>query len=622
MRTIRTLFRTSITSIVIVSTLATPVGVQEPQPQFGGSYSALDARRQHLVDDWVARFAKVTGRKVDPAFLYDNVVKVSSKTTFEAITHALMGTALTDASDNPLGDALALIERVDTVRGKVLGAAGDRQFRLYVQLKADALDILARSQQFRRGVDNTVYHQGYPINYRGRGGPPSIQVSAATDRRHADVDVDYRSSSFPTALFNGHLSASNSDVQAGNNFDRHTGRWTGFQNWWRNFFGISLSRDDDDVQRSDGSEYAPRIGKQPVEAMTEDFLTAWLIEGDIKNALRYISRRAFACLAEETDDPSSLDLGMAPFVLAHRLKVAHDALGPQASLEGLAVGVRLTTPGLRLVRQPHHAQFVVYAVPDDIAAKFDCESQYLLAEPQSGRRAYGNYFGATFYIKGPQSPTSLALLWGQDGGYWRIVSWQTEPDAESDMPDAADPPVARPQRMAADAGLVQAAQRFLESWLIRKDYNTTFSFVSPRAYACYDLVRAPDQPAATSLGDAGAKIRAALEKSGSGMGTARSLDDVVQAAEPSHPAVRIMDHRYARNFSLSSLPNALAEAFDCGARARGTPLPVSDPLPEYGTAFAMTTRVRTRAGQPPVLRTMWVKEGGAWQITAYAVEVP
>jgi hypothetical protein len=43
---------------------------------------------------------------------------------------------------------------------------------------------------------------------------------------------------FPAALFNGHLTSSNSDVRAGNNYDRHLNRWTEFQNWWRSFFGV------------------------------------------------------------------------------------------------------------------------------------------------------------------------------------------------------------------------------------------------------------------------------------------------------------------------------------------------------------------------------------------------
>jgi len=211
---------------------------QQPDVRFGGAYAGLDVRRQHLVANWVARFARVTGKPVAPGPFYDNVLTVSTKTSFDAVTHALMTTPLTDKSGASLGDALALVDQVDSVRGEVDGAASDHQFRIYVRLVPGAIDTLARAQQFTRGMDNSVYHKGYPINYRAQGGAPSIQISIARDQQHSDIDVDYRSSTFPVSLLNGHLTASNSDVRAGSNFDRHLNRWSGFQNWWNSFFGV------------------------------------------------------------------------------------------------------------------------------------------------------------------------------------------------------------------------------------------------------------------------------------------------------------------------------------------------------------------------------------------------
>ena len=196
---------------------------QQPPQRFGGAYSELDERRQQLVDDWVARFTKVTGQSLDARSFYDDILSLSTKTTFDAVTHALMTTPLTDASGQKFGDGLALIERVDSVKGEVSGTSSDRQFRMYVRLTPNAREMLERSREFKRGVDNAVYHKGYPLNYREQRGTPSIQVSIALDGRLADVDVDYRSSSFPVMLFNGHLSASNSDVRAGDNAERHAG---------------------------------------------------------------------------------------------------------------------------------------------------------------------------------------------------------------------------------------------------------------------------------------------------------------------------------------------------------------------------------------------------------------
>jgi hypothetical protein len=595
---------------------------QEPPRRFGGVYSELDARRRQLIDDWLARFAKVTGQKLDARAFYDDILSLSTKTTFEAVTHALLTTALTDASGEKFGDGLALIERVDTVKGEVSGASSDRQFRMYVRLTADARAQLERSREFKRGMDNAVYHKGYPLNYREQRGTPSIQVSIAHDGRQADVDVDYRSSSFPVNLFNGHLSASNSDVRAGNNADRHAERWTGFRNWWRSFLGVRLEKAPDDTGDSAAVGVLPKVpraGKKDIEAMVSDFLHAWLVEGDIVAAMGYVSERSYACLAEDAPDPSAFDRGLAPFQIMVNLKAAREALGNPTSLEGLTTGVRLTVPGLRVVTQPHHAQFVLYDVRDDIATRFDCASRLTPGAPTQAR-AYGRHFGATFRVASQGKDAAIALLWAKEDGYWRIVSWQTAPEPD-ETPAPPTPPEPTAARIGADLPLVHAAHEFMESWLIRKDYDAAFRFLSTRSYACYDVVRGPDRPASSSPDDAASKTRASLERVGQWVGAPGSLEAIVEAADPLHPSIRVMDQPYSRTFSLTSFPTALADVVECDARARGATPP--DPLPlAYGDAFGMTFRFRTQGGDAPVLRLLWRKDGDAWRIRAYDVEAP
>ena len=168
----------------------------------------------------------------------------------------------------------------------------------------------------------------------------------------------------------------------------------------------------------------------------------------------------------------------------------------------------------------------------------------------------------------------VALLWGKDNGYWKIVSWTTGVD-DARAPVAAD--AVTITRVKADAGFAAAAQEFLQTWLIKKDYDAAFRYLSPAAYACYDLARNPADPASTSPEDAGRKIRAGLERAGQLAGPARNLDAILVAAEPIHPAVRVMDHARSRTFSLTSMPNAIGDAVECDARARGAIPP--DPLP-------------------------------------------
>src|SRR4030095_6810439 len=105
------------------------------------------------------------------------------------------------------------------------------------------------------------------------------------------------------------------------------------------------------------------------------------------------------------------------------------------------------------------------------------------------------------------------------------------------------------------------------------------------------------------------------------VGKPPGLEAIVEAAEPRHPSIRVMEQQYSSTFSLTSLPAALGDAVECEARARGAVPP--DPLPlEYGQAFGITFRFDAQAGEAPVLCLLWRKEGDACRVTSYNVELP
>ncbi len=603
--------------VVVFVAAASAQGSQEP---FGGGYADLEARRQRLIADWVERFSEVTGQTSTAATFYDSQIRLSARTTFDAVTNALMRTSLTDASGQSMGDALDLIERIEMARGRIAGAAGDQQFRMYVRLTPDASQTLARSREFKRVGDNTVFHKGYPISYRQQGGAPSIQVSIALDLRRADIDVDYRSPGFPAALFNGHLTSANSDVRAGDNYDRHNNRWTGFQNWWGNFFGIrSAAAGGAEDERPGAVPATPRGGRKNIDSMMQDFLTVWLVDHDTLGALSYFSERAYACLTEGDDSAGD----KAPFALITALAGAQTVLGPRTSLDGVTVGVRLTMPALKLVTQPHQSRFVIYAVPDDVAAAFDCRSRETAGDGRKIPRRYGKHFGATFYIDIPGGKAhSIALLWAEEAGYWKIVSWQAEPEGDDAPPLHQPPAVASPPAaLRADAALVDAARGFLENWLIQENYDAAFRYVSSQAYECANLVRDPGQPLAASLDEAGRQLRLRLEHAGTELPRVRDLSEVIEPVAPVHPAVRILQHRYSTAFTLTGLPDAIADAASCAARTQGRQTMIDAP-PRYGRAFGMNLRFRTLSGEAPVLRTLWLHEADGWRIASYDVESP
>jgi hypothetical protein len=310
---------------------------------------------------------------------------------------------------------------------------------------------------------------------------------------------------------------------------------------------------------------------------------------------------------------------MAPVQIMMRLKAAHDALGKHDSLDGLSFGVRLGIPALRLVTQPHHAQYVVYAVPDDVAARFDCELRLSPGSAAKVSRVYGNFYASVFRVGGAAG-TTVALLWAKEKDYWRIVSWKTDADEEDDKtppPDAA--PDVTIVKVKADATLVQAAKGFLDSWLVRKDYDAAFRYLSAESYGCYNESRSPGAPAANSPADAGRLIRAGLERVGNTAGKA-SLASLVTAAEPVHPAVRVMEHSASHTFTLVSYPDGLGELAGCATAVSS--VVKSDLPPEYGKVFGMNIRFITAAGEAPVMRTLWMKDASTWRIAAYYIEYP
>ncbi len=168
--------KNSVRTLLVVLLGVLIVRAQQPQAQtqknpFFGTYDELQPAQKKLVDDWYAEYNRVAGDHLLPT--YYSELPVSTRTTFEAVTQALFKSSLTDKSGNSLGEALDLVQAIETVSGKVPKARGDLQFRIYVLLTPTALDTLKQSQEFYRDVDNTVFHKGYPLNYRQGGGDPS-----------------------------------------------------------------------------------------------------------------------------------------------------------------------------------------------------------------------------------------------------------------------------------------------------------------------------------------------------------------------------------------------------------------------------------------------------------------
>jgi hypothetical protein len=590
-------------------------------PSFAGSYSLLRPEQASLVDDWARRITQAAGRTIDPVAAYDSL-PLSQRTTFNAVTHALMRTTLTSADGRALAPtALGIVAKVDAVHGSIPDARGDLQFRLYVQLAPDALARLDASREFGRAMDNTVYHKGYPICYRSQG-TPSIQVSISRDGTLSDIDVDYRSSKFPAFLFNGHLTAANSDVRAGNNDERHNNRWTGLSNWWQNLLGLfSPAAEADAEAKASPIATQPRVpkGSKP-EAAVRDFLSAWLVDGRPGDAVPYFGDESIACMQLESGTP--IDRGVVRVEVLVGLHQRSQEMGPVASLSDAVTAADLPGTQSRLRQQPN-ADFTLYDVREDEAEHAKCSSR--LDPTHVDRRAltstsYGKYVAAVFQMKkGPRAGTKIVSLWRQYDGYWRIVSYMDEEGLDRVMelalrkPDAPAPPL-----VDADAVLHQAALDFATQWFVTRHLDRAIAYMAPAAFGCINNFLEDGEAPASGDVQQRARVRLGMQAVLDIAGPARTLTQAIAAPEVSHPDVKLVRQNASSAFALVSIPDGMFGG--CGAQQtdegrQGGSL-------SHGTYYASGFRLATTVEEPAVAWFVWKKIGRSWRIVGFDIITP
>jgi hypothetical protein len=600
-----------------------------PQPTFEGTFETLRPEQQQLVSNWCRRLAEATKREIDPIALYDSL-PLATRTTFNAVTHALMQTPLTDEQGRSLGaSALTIISNIDGVAGRVVGARGDEQFRIYVQLAPDALDRLGRSREFGRSADNTVYHKGYPISFRSRGGAPSIQVSLARSGAVGDIDVDYRSSIFPVSLLNGHLASSNSDIRAGNNDERHNGRWTGMNNWWRDLLRIFPPDEEANASSSPSLTQIQVIGKnaRPADAV-QAFLATWLVERQPIEVVSFFADDTIACMELESGKPA--DRGMMRFSILAALQANNTEIGAVSSVSQVTQGVEIPGSRIRKIAQAHEDAFTLYEVREDLAEEMKCGTR-LHPEEVSGRalksQSYGKYVAAVLRMKVGMSAGQIrTLLLAKDGGYWRIVTYTVDPIGDVTQsinilrPATAATAAAAP--VNGDPEFLRAATDFYKQWFERRSVDTALTYLTEESLPCISAFLDEGVARPTTAAEQRELIKAGMERTLALAGAARKLDQAIAAPEVNHPDVRVVRHGNARAFGAAMLPDALAAQVDCqvaGTGDLGARLSATTGQAQYGTYYVTGFRMANALEDGGTLVCIWRKEGTAWKIVSFAI---
>jgi hypothetical protein len=515
------------------------------------------------------------------------------------------------------------------VFGNVPGERGDKQFRIYVSLRPDALEILEKSREFDRAADNTVYHKGFPICFRGTGGTPSIQFSITKDGKRADIDVDYRSSKFPIALINGHLSSSNSDIRAGNNDERHNNRWAGVSNWWRSLLGLPIAAAQSlQAEQILHSEPKSEANARPQVAI-HDFLQSWLVERKPEEAIAYFADTAMACMEIEQGKP--VDRGVARFSMLMGLRQINEAIGPISNLSDAIVGVRTNRPRIRVIEQPYHAQFVLYDVREDFAEELNCANRLdpsLISVKATRSTSFGKYVGAVFYLKSPNGlkGDTVATLWAKQNKYWKLISYTTdpEPDATQSAGGAAAP-IEATVFVPGDPQLISAARDFFQKWLVRRRVSEAFGYLSLRSYACANLYRDDETPQPATPVSTDQLIRAGMERVANFAGSIGKLQDAISATQASHPDIKRVRHPDSAAFEIVAIPDSMGSQTDCSRIKPGEELTLGTAgtsSVEYGQYYATGFHMAKAVDEPNVLWLVWARESGQWKIVAYHILSP
>jgi hypothetical protein len=398
-------------------------------------YVDLEQVQKDLFDPYAAAYNERTERSLTPQEYFDSLT-ISERTTFDAVTHALFNSKLTDEGGNSLGRAIDLVQGIERIAGQYYGRGGDQQFRLYVFLEPNTRETLEKSQEFFLGHENTVYHVGYPTSFRQVGKVPNIQFSVSVDGTKADVDVDYRSSKMPQAMFNGHLTSANSDVRAGDNHEKHNGRWGGFVAWWRGIFGnleVHDERTTRDIMYEEPPERpTPLPPNRPrgvkvgmIHEAVQEFLTDWLVRGEVDDAMEFLSPRSYACLNVDDDvEDENLNARQARDTLKDLMELTVDELGDRDNLTEAIDEVLPWNQENRIMSHPFERDFTIVEMTNRNAEQYVCGQ--IPDRPAGTGDDYGTYWGVIFRFKA-EGAGALGLLWMREEGFWHIVSYKSFP---------------------------------------------------------------------------------------------------------------------------------------------------------------------------------------------------
>ena len=205
--------------------------------------------------------------------------------------------------------------------------------------------------------------------------------------------------------------------------------WTKHHKYWQiasvqyvETGGPGLSSSTTPEPPEENVELRTVVGDKEANESMRSFLTAWLLKGDFKAAVSFVSPAAYACF----DEPLDPAKGRQAFVTG--LAQVREVLGRRTALANYLEPFIPNDLTPRLVTHPDQKAYAILSPSRRAAESLLCTDRDHLdrpAEVQLGEQDYGDYYVTAFRMKVQDGePAALYTLWAREKDAWKIVAWQ------------------------------------------------------------------------------------------------------------------------------------------------------------------------------------------------------
>ncbi len=215
----------------------------------------------------------------------------------------------------------------------------------------------------------------------------------------------------------------------------------------------------------------------------------------------------------------------------------------------------------------------------------------------------------------------LVLLWAREGNGFRIVAYDVEEAAEPTIPfrsirASVDETAPRAPRTAGDPGLIEAATRFHQAWLLDQDLEEALLFFTEDSFECLRSV------SEGAMGADRSSMLTMLEQVSSRVAARDSLASAIRTIEPRQPDIAVVAHPHEDAFTLVPVTDGFGDAAACGEDPPSRDEIRASTGSNASGRYSISYFQLNLSGDPAFLWMLWTRGDGAWAIRYWTVVTP